>query len=71
MEKLLRNKQKTIEDQGEKQLKAVEDNEKQLAKINMHSYENELLFQKEKYIFTNIYNERLNKIEELTLIMMI
>ena len=59
----MRNK-KTIEDQGEKQIKAIQDNKKQLTTIN-GDYKNKLLFPKEREIFKNIYNERLDKIEEL------
>ena len=43
---------KTIEDQGEKQIKAIEDDKKQLDN-------NELLLSKEKEIFKNIYNKSL------------
>ena len=65
LEKSFEKQTKTIKDQGEKQVKAIEDN-KQLADTNMHSHENELLFPKEKEIFKNIYSNRLNKIKELT-----
>ena len=54
---------KTIEDQGEKQIKAIEDNRKQL--ISDDYYENKLLISKEREIFKDIYNKRLDKIEEL------
>ena len=56
---------KTIEDQGEKQVKAIKDNKKQLANTNAN-YINELLLLKEREIFKNIYKKRLDKIEELT-----
>ena len=52
-----------MEDQGSKQIKTIKDNKKQLANINSHSYENELLLLMEREIFKNIYNERLDKIE--------
>ena len=55
---------KTIEDRGEKQVKAIKDNKKQVANINA-DYKNELLLSKEREIFKNIYNERFDKIEEL------
>ena len=55
---------KTIEDHGEKQIKAIQDNEKQLANIN-EDCRNKLLLSKEREIFKNIYNKRLDKIEEL------
>ena len=64
-EKLLKNKQtNTIKYQGEKQMEAIQDNKKQLANIN-DDYKNKLLLSKEREIFKNIYNERLDKIEEL------
>ena len=55
---------KTIEDHGEKQIKAIQDNEKQLANIN-EDCRNKLLLSKEREIFKNIYNKRLDKIEGL------
>ena len=54
---------KTIEDKGEKQLKAIQDNRKQL--ISDDDYENKLLISKEREIFKDIYNKRLDKLEEL------
>ena len=57
---------KAIQDQGEKQTTAIEDNKKQLTNINADDYKNRLLISKETEIFKNIYDERLNKIEELT-----
>ena len=64
-EKLLKNRQtNTIKYQGEKQMEAIQDNKKQLANIN-DDYKNKLLLSKEREIFKNIYNERLDKIEEL------
>ena len=56
---------KTIADQGEKQIKATQDNRKQLVNINNDDYKNKLLFSKEREIFKNIYNKRFDKIEEL------
>ena len=54
---------KTIEDQGKKQVKAIQDN-KQLVNINKDDdYKDKLLLSRE--IFQNIYNKRLEKIEEL------
>ena len=55
---------KTIEGQGEKQIKAIQDSKKQIANIN-DDYKNKLLLSQEREIFENIYNERLDKIEEL------
>ena len=47
LEKAFKNKQKTTKDQGEKQIKAINDNKKQLANIN-HYYKNKLLLSKER-----------------------
>ena len=58
---------KTIKDQGEKQIKAIQDNKEQLVNItNDDDYKNKLLLLREKEIFKNIYNKRLDKIEELS-----
>ena len=54
---------KSIEDQGEKQIKAIQDNRKQL--INCNNYKNRLLISKEREIFNDIHNKRLDKIKEL------
>ena len=53
---------KTIKDQGKKQVKAIQDN-KQL--INKDDYKDKLLLSKERKIFKDIYNKRLDKIEEM------
>ena len=56
---------KTIKDQGIKQVKAIQDN-KQLVNINNNDgYKDKLSHSKEREIFKNIYNKRLDKIEEL------
>ena len=55
---------KTVKDQGEKQTEAIQNYKKQLANIN-DDYKNKLLLSKKREIFKNIYNERLDKIEEL------
>ena len=56
---------KTIEDQGKKQVKAIQDN-KHLVNINKDDdYKDKLLLSKEREIFKDIYNKRLDKIEEL------
>ena len=52
---------KTIEDQGNKQVKAIQ--EKQL--LNNVDYKDKLLLSKEREIFKDIYIKRLDKIEEL------
>ena len=54
---------KTIEDQGKKQVKAIQD--KQILNINKDDYKNKLLLSKEREILKDIYNKRLDKIEEL------
>ena len=61
--KALEKQIKTIEDQGKKQVKAIQDN-KQL--INKDDYKDKLLLSKEREIFKDIYNKRLDKIEELS-----
>ena len=53
---------KTIENQRKKQIKAIQDN------ININKdddYKNKLLLSKEREIFKDIYNKRLDKIEEM------
>ena len=55
---------KTIEDQGKNQVKAIQDN-KQLVNINKDDYKDKLLLSKEGEIFKDIYNKRLDKIEEM------
>ena len=54
---------KTIEDQGEKQIKAIQDNKQQL--ISDNDYKDKLLISREREIFKDIYNKRLDKIQEL------
>ena len=59
---------KTTEDQGEKQVDALEnlrDQNKQLVNVN-YDYEDKLIHSKEQEIFRNIYIKRIVKIEELT-----
>ena len=56
---------KTIEDQGKKQVDALEnlkDTNKQVVNIN-DDYEDKLLYSKEREIFRNIYNKRFDKTE--------
>ena len=57
---------KTIKNQEEKHVNAIKNNKKQLANTNSNYYRNELLLSKEREMFKDIYNERLDKIEELT-----
>ena len=54
---------KTIEDQGKKQVKAIQ--EKQIVNINKDDYKDKLLLSKEREIFKDIYNKRLDKIDKL------
>ena len=54
---------KTIEGQGKKQIKAIQDNKLQL--INDDDYKDKPLISKEREIFKDIYNKILDKIEEL------
>ena len=65
--KAFKRQVKTIKDQGENQINALKDlkdnKEKQIH--NAYVYENKLLISKETEIFKNIYNERLDEIEEL------
>ena len=54
---------KAIADKGEKQIKAIQYNRKQL--VSDDDYKNNLLISKEREIFKDIYNKRLDKLEEL------
>ena len=54
---------KTIEDQGKKQIKAIQDNKQQL--ISDNDYKDKLLISKEREIFKDIYNKRLDKLKQL------
>ena len=49
---------KTIEDQGKKKVKAIQDN-KHLVNINKDDYKDKLLLSKEREDFKDIYNKRL------------
>ena len=55
---------KAIEDQGKKQVKAIQNN-KQLVNIHNEDYKDKLLLPKEREIFKDIYNKRIDKLEEL------
>ena len=61
----LQKQTKTIEDQGQKQIKAIENNKKQLSNTNGNDYKNELLIWKEREIYKNIYNKKLDEIKVL------
>ena len=56
---------KTIEDQGQKQIDALENLKDQNKQI-INDDEVKPLFSKEREIFTKIYNKRLDEIKELT-----
>ena len=62
LQKTFKKQTKTIKDQGENQIEAIQDNKKPLANIN-DDYKNKLFLSKEREIFKNIYNERIDKIE--------
>ena len=62
--KAIEKQRKNIEDQGKKQVEAIQDN-KQLVNINKDDYKDQLLLSKEREIFKDISNKKLNKIEEL------
>ena len=64
LEKAFEKQTKTIEDQGKKQVKAIQDN-KQLVNIDNDDYKDKLLLSKEREIFKDIFNKRLDKLEEL------
>ena len=56
--KAFEKQRKAIKDQGKKQIKVIEDNEKPLA----NDYKNELLISKEREIFEDICNKKFDKI---------
>ena len=62
--KALEKQIKAIEDQGKKQVESIQDN-KQLVNINKDDYKDKLLLSKEREMFKDIYNKRLDEIEEL------
>ena len=61
--KAFEKQMKTIEDQVEKQIKAIQSNKQQ--SISDNDYKDKLLISKEIEIFKDIYNKRLDKIEKL------
>ena len=67
MGKAFEKETKTIKDQGQKQIKAIQDNKERLVNINNDdNYKNKLLLSRETEIFKSIYNKILDKIEELS-----
>ena len=61
--KALEKEIKTIEDQGKKQVKAIQDNKQIVNKDD--DYKDKLLLSREREILKDIYNKTLDKIEEL------
>ena len=58
----MKNKQKQLK--IKEQVKGIQDN-KQLVNFNNDDYKDKLLLSKEREIFKDIYNKRLDKIEEI------
>ena len=65
MGKVFEKQIKTIDDQGQKQIDALENLKDQNNQL-VNDDEDKLLLSKEREIFTNIYNKRLDKKAELT-----
>ena len=61
--KALEKQIKTTEDQGKKQVKAIQDNKQIVNKDD--DYKDKLLLSREREIFKDIYNKKLDKLEEL------
>ena len=56
-----------LKDQREKHIKAIQDDKEQLINIsNGDDYKNKLLISREREIYKNIYNKRLDKTKELS-----
>ena len=68
MGKAFEKQTKTMKDQGENQIKSIQDNKEQLVNIKEDDdYKNKLLLlSREREIFKNIYNKRLCKTKELS-----
>ena len=64
LRKTFEKQTEAIEDQGTKHIKPIEDNKKQIDNKKQLD-NNKLLLSKEREIFKNIYDKRLNKIDEL------
>ena len=63
--KAFKKQTKTIKDQGVKQTKAIQDNQL-VVNINKDVYnKDKLLLSKEREIFKDVYNKRLDEIEEM------
>ena len=73
MGKAFEKQTKTIEEQGNKQIKVIQDKDfnKSIEESNVYSdsdYKKELLLSKEREIFKDIYNKRLDEIEDVIII---
>ena len=64
LESAFKKQTKAIKDQAEQQIKAIKHNKKQLD--NKQRGNTELLLSKEREIFKNIYNQRFDKMDELS-----
>ena len=64
--KAFKKQTKTTEDEGEKQIKAIRDKSKENKKYSNYGYKNELLLSKEREIFRDIYNDRLDQTERVS-----
>ena len=64
--KALEKQIKTIEGQGERQIKAIKDNRKQVNNINEYSYKEKLSQSRKRELFTDIYSKILVKISKLS-----
>ena len=65
LDKAFEKQTKTIKDQGKKQVKTIQDNKQLLNINNDDDYKDKLLLSKEREIFKDICNKRLDKIEEI------
>ena len=67
MAKAFEKQIKTNDDKSQKQIDALKDLKDQNKQLNnISDYKDDLLYSKEREIFKNIYEKRLDKIEELT-----
>ena len=64
LESAVKKQTKAIKDQAEQQIKAIKHNKKQLD--NKQRGNTVLLISKEREIFKNIYNQRFDKMDELS-----
>ena len=65
LEKAFEKQIKTIKDQGEKQVKAIQDEQIVNKDDYKDDYKDKLLLSKEREIFKDIFNKRLDEIEEM------